>query len=207
MDINNYKYINQIIVTGNIEIDVANFLIKNNRDKTLKHVTAVANRNSEIAEKFGLDKNVCIISGYLHDISTVIHPNDMLSYMRENNLYIDEAELKYPFILHQRISRLLAKTFFKIEDERILSSIECHSTLNAKPTRYDMALFIADKLSWDQEGIPPFFDIVYNNLSYSLERACLAYINYIIDKNMILHPHSWLLEGKEYLENNSLNVY
>ncbi len=67
--------------------------------------------------------------------------------MRENNLYIDEAELKYPFILHQKISRLLANTFFNVEDERILSSIECHSTLKANPTSYDMALFVADKLS------------------------------------------------------------
>ncbi len=44
MDINNYKYVNQIIVTGNIEIDVTNFLIKNNRNKTLKHVMAVAKK-------------------------------------------------------------------------------------------------------------------------------------------------------------------
>ena len=28
--------------------------------------------------------------------------------------------------------------------------------LKAEPTEYDMVLFIADKLAWDQEGIPPF---------------------------------------------------
>ena len=200
MNINNYKYVNITEITSDIVVDVNNFLLENNKKKTLKHVMDVASTNSKIAEKYGLDKNICIISGYLHDISAVIQPNDMLTYMVENNLFVDESERKYPFILHQRISRLLAKTFFNIDDETILSAIECHTTLKSNPSQYDMALFIADKLSWDQKGIPPFYDVVIKSLSLSLEKACLSYINYIIDNGMILHPHSWLIESKEYLE-------
>lgn len=201
IDINRYKYINITEITGNTEFDVSNFLIKNNKLKTLEHVTAVAYTNKKIAEIHGLDKDVCTISGLLHDISAVIHPNDMLNYMFENDLFIDEAERKYPFLLHQRISRLLAKTFFKIDDDAVLSAIECHSTLKFNPSQYDMALFIADKLSWDQEGTPPFYNIVSESLLLSLEEASLAYINYIIDNNIILQPHSWIIEGKKYLEN------
>lgn len=200
MDINNYSYVNTTEITGDVVMDIKNFLLDNNKSKTLKHVIDVANTNSKIAEKYGLDKNLCILCGYLHDISAVIKPQDMLNYMVENNLFIDESERKYPFILHQRISRLIAKNFFNISDEVILSAIECHTTLKANPSQYDMALFIADKLSWDQEGTPPFYDIVIKNLSVSLEKACLSYINYIIDNSMILHPHSWIIESKEYLE-------
>lgn len=200
MNINNYSYVNTTEITGDVVMDIKNFLLDNNKSKTLKHVIDVANTNSKIAEKYGLDKNLCILCGYLHDISAVIKPQDMLNYMVENNLFIDESERKYPFILHQRISRLIAKNFFNISDEVILSAIECHTTLKANPSEYDMALFIADKLSWDQEGTPPFYDIVIKNLSVSLEKACLSYINYIIDNSMILHPHSWIIESKEYLE-------
>ena len=200
MNINNYSYVNTTEITGDVVMDIKNFLLDNDKSKTLKHVIDVANTNSKIAEKYGLDKNLCILCGYLHDISAVIKPQDMLNYMVENNLFIDESERKYPFILHQRISRLIAKNFFNISDEVILSAIECHTTLKANPSQYDMALFIADKLSWDQEGIPPFYDIVIRNLSISLEKACLSYINYIIDNSMILHPHLWIIESKEYLE-------
>ena len=200
MNINNYKYVNITEITSDIVVNVNNFLLENNKQKTLKHVMDVANTNSKIAEKYGLDKDICIISGYLHDISVVIQPNDMLTYMVENNLFVDESERKYPFILHQRISRLLAKAFFNIDNETILSAIECHTTLKSNPSQYDMALFIADKLSWDQKGTPPFYDVVIKSLSLSLEKACLSYINYIIDNSMILHPHSWLIESKEYLE-------
>ena len=202
MNINNYKYVNITKNTGDIIVDVNNFLLENNKKKTLKHVIDAANRNSEIAEKCGLDKDRCIKCGYLHDISAVIQPSDMLTYMVGNNLFIDESERKYPFILHQRISRLLAKSFFNVDDETILSAIECHTTLKSNPSQYDMALFIADKLSWDQGGIPPFYDVVIKNLSLSLEKACLSYINYIIDNNMILYPHSWIIESKKYLQKN-----
>ncbi len=206
MDISRYKYINITEITGKTEFDVSNFLIKNNKLKTLEHVTAVANRINKIAEVYGLDKNVCTISSLLHDISVVSYPNDMLNYVFENDLFIDEAERKYPFLLHQRISKLLAMSFFKIDDDAVLSAIECHSTLKSNPSQYDMALFIADKLSWDQEGTPPFYDIVSESLTLSLEEACLAYINFIIDNNLILHPHSWIIEGQNYLKIYSLNI-
>lgn len=205
MNINNYEYVKITEITGDIIVDIKKFLLENNKSKTLKHVVDVANTNSQIAKKYGLDENICIISAYLHDISTVIQPNDMLNYMYENNLFIDEAERKHSFLLHQRISRLISKDFLGIDDELILSSIECHTTLKQNPSKYDMALFIADKISWDQEGLPPFYDIVIENLSISLEKACLSYINYIIDNNMILYPHSWIIEGKEYLE-KELNI-
>ncbi|CEN77586.1 bis(5'-nucleosyl)-tetraphosphatase (symmetrical) YqeK [Paraclostridium sordellii] len=205
MNINNYEYVKITEITGDIIVDIKNFLLENDKSKTLKHVIDVANTNSKIAKKYGLDENICIISAYLHDISTVIQPNDMLNYMYENNLFIDEAERKHSFLLHQRISRLIVKDFLGIDDELILSAIECHTTLKQNPSKYDMALFIADKISWDQEGVPPFYDIVIENLSISLEKACLSYINYIIDNNMILYPHSWIIEGKEYL-NKELNI-
>ena len=116
MNLNNYRYVNTTKVTGDIVFDVTSFLLRNNKQKTLKHVIDVANTNSEIAEMYGLDKDTCIACGYLHDISAVITPNDMLTYMIENNLFIDESEIKYPFILHQRISRLISKDFFNIDD-------------------------------------------------------------------------------------------
>ena len=68
------------------------------------------------------------------------------------------------------------------------------------PSKYDMALFIADKLMWDQGGVPSYFDVVNAALNHSLEMACLAYIDFVIDNNLILAPHPDLLSAKKYLE-------
>lgn len=52
-----------------------------------------------------------------------------------------------------------------------------------------MALFIADKLAWDREGVPPFYEVVDNALAISLESACYEYMKFMVDNNMLLCPH------------------
>ncbi len=194
-----FLYVQVPDFTGDVADDVYRVLIGNNRQKTFEHVKAVAEMNVKIAEMYNLDKAVCEASGYLHDISAVIAPSDMLVYAQEKGMYIDEAEMRYPFILHQRMSRLVAEQDFRVGDERILSAVECHSTLKVEPSDYDMALFVADKLAWDQEGKPPFYDVVYDALQKSLEEAALVYMKYIVDNKTILYPHRWFLEGMDYL--------
>ncbi|MDD4490718.1 MAG: HD domain-containing protein [Paludibacter sp.] len=206
MDINNFGYIQVPDFTGNFIEDVKNLLVDNNKYETFIHVESVAKMNIKISEQYNLDKAVCKTSAYLHDISTIIRPDDMLSYVRKNKLYIDEAEQRYPFLLHQRISKIIAESIFNITDPNILSAIECHTTLKANPTAYEMALFIADKLSWDQDGNPPFYDTVNNALNRSLESASLTYINYMMENKMILYPHSWFLDGKRYLDSKKNGI-
>ena len=185
--------------TGNIKTDVENLLTANNRRKTFVHVKAVAEANIKIAEQYNLDKDICESSEYLHDISAIIAPSYMLNYAEQNDWYIDEAERKYPFLLHQRISRIIAQEDFNVTDERILSAIEHHSTLQNNPSDYDMALFVADKLTWDGEGEAPFYSIVNNALKESLEAASLAYMDYIVENKMILFPHKWFVDGVTFL--------
>jgi putative nucleotidyltransferase with HDIG domain len=196
-----FSYVNIPDFIGDIKADVKALLELNNKQKTFEHVKAVAEMNMKIAEQYGLDKDIYELGGYLHDISAVITPNDMLAYGVENNWYIDEAEQKYPFLIHQRISKVIAEQDFGITDERILSAVEYHSTLNSNPSAYDMALFVADKLAWDKDDPPPFYSVVDDALKHSLEAASLAYMEYIVEHKMILHPHKWFEEGRAFLRN------
>jgi len=58
----------------------------------------------------------------------------MMQYATENDWYIDEAKVKYLFLLHQRISRIVAQENSGIIDKRILSAVEHHTTLKANPS-------------------------------------------------------------------------
>lgn len=195
-----FSYLTLPELTGDIKADTYSFLSANEKEKTFAHSKAVAETAVKIAEIYNLSTEICEASAYLHDISAVINPDNMLAYIKESNLFLDEAEKRYPFILHQRISKIIAENHFGVTDKDILSAIECHTTLKKNPSPYDMALFIADKLSWDQDGKPPFYDIVSESLHESLEKASLAYIDYIIENKIILYPHSWLTEGRNYLK-------
>jgi HD superfamily phosphohydrolase YqeK len=182
-----------------IMAEIRDLLLSNNKPRVYDHVKEVADMNARIAEQYRLDAKICELCGYLHDVSAVISPVDMLLYAIEKGWRIDEAERKYPFMLHQRISKIIAEQDFCITDERVLSAIECHTTLKTNPSFYDMALFVADKLAWDQEGEAPFYSIVSEALEQSFEAASLAYMDFIVENKMILHPHKWFEAGMRYL--------
>ena len=199
MVFSDFEYI-KLAPPAPLEEQITGTYLLNGRPKTLKHVREVAWTCVKIAEQYGLDREKCRVAGLLHDIGAVMKPEDMVGYTCSRGILLDEAEKRYPFLLHQRISRIFAEEVLGIKDEEILSAVECHTTLKNYPGNYDMALFIADKLSWDREGVPPYCSEVERGLQLSLESACLAYITYSLDNGMILHPHQWFLEAKGYLE-------
>ncbi|MFG6358039.1 MAG: bis(5'-nucleosyl)-tetraphosphatase (symmetrical) YqeK [Acetatifactor sp.] len=199
MILDNFGYIKTEILSGDIRADVKKLLSLNGKNSTYIHVSNVAEKNALIAETYGLDRDKCVIAGLLHDISAVIRPGDMLKYAEENGFDICDAERKYPFLLHQRLSKICAAQYFGISDADILSAIECHTTLKKDASKYDMSLFIADKLAWDREGVPPFYEEVSAALNLSLEAACLQYMQYMVAHDMILCPHDRWTSAYEQL--------
>jgi len=187
-------------LNSDLQARVERILCDNGKEATFTHVCAVADAAVRLAEKFGLDAEVCRTAGLLHDISAVIKPADMLAGAEEKGWYIDEAERKYPFLLHQRVSKVVAEEDFGITDPRVLSAIEVHTTLKKDFSPYDLAVFLADKIAWDRGGEPPYRVAVEKALEASLETAAGAYIDFVMGNGMILHPHAWLLEAKTELD-------
>lgn len=124
-----FSYVKTEPLSGDVRTDVKNILLLNNKRNTYVHASNVADRSALIAKRYGLDQDKCVIAGLLHDVSAIIKPEDMLKHVSDNRLEICEAERKFPFLLHQRMSRMCAAEYFKISDEDVLSAIECHTTL------------------------------------------------------------------------------
>ena len=69
-----------------------------------------------------------------------------------------------------------------------------------KLSNWIFIIFLADKIAWDQNGIPPYLDDLLKQLECSLEEAALFYINYLLDHGIkVIHP--WILDAKSQLEN------
>ncbi|MPN55779.1 hypothetical protein SDC9_203463 [bioreactor metagenome] len=69
-------------------------------------------------------------------------------------------------------------------------------------TELDLLLFVADKVKWDQKGVPPYLEDVVNGLNISLEHGAYAYIKYLMDnKSNLKVIHPWLVDAY-----NSLRV-
>ena len=174
-------------------------LLANGRPKTLAHVQAVSDECAALARRFQLDEGQCRLAGMLHDISAVIRPSDMLRWAEEHPLPLCEAERRHPFLLHQRLSAIVAREDFGVTDEAVLSAIACHTTLRAQASSIDMALFLADKIAWDQPGEPPYLDALSAALEQSMEAACLAYMKHTVESGRLLYPHTNWTRAMEWL--------
>lgn len=174
-------------------------LLRHDKPHIWAHSQAVAEASRKIARQYGLDEDVCAQAAYAHDIGGILPPAEMLAQARALGWALDPAEEAHPFLLHQRFSCSLCEEALGISDARILSAVACHTTLKAEAGPYDMALFIADKLAWDQAGQPPYETAVRQALACSLPAACLAYIDYTMENGMILMPHQWFLQARAFL--------
>lgn len=174
---------------------IRNRYLSNHKENTLKHVEEVADTAVWLAEVYHLDSVKVKLAALLHDISAIMTPQDMYELAKMRGLEIDAAEEKYHFLLHQRISRIIAQEDYGINDSDILDAIECHTTLKKNVSMYDKIIFIADKISWDQKGVPPYYDILKDKVVESLDEACYFYINYQFENNLLLMPHQWIKES------------
>ena len=180
---------------------IRNRYLSNHKENTLKHVEEVADTAVWLAEVYHLDSVKVKLAALLHDISAIMTPQDMYELAKMRGLEIDAAEEKYHFLLHQRISRIIAQEDYDINDSDILDAIECHTTLKKNASMYDKIIFIADKISWDQKEVPPYYDIFKDKVVESLDEACYFYINYQFENNLLLMPHQWIRDAYEELRN------
>lgn len=182
-------------VDDELESKIYHTYIKYHKEHTYNHVVAVAKVAAKLAEKYHLDIKKCVIASLLHDISAIISADMMYDLAVKNHFDLDPAKEKYHFLLHQRISKLMAVEKFAITDEDILSAIECHTTLKKDASDYDMVVFLADKIAWDQDGKPPYYDMMTDAVNISLTYACYIFIKYQFDHGCLLMPHQWLIEA------------
>ncbi|EOY2608598.1 bis(5'-nucleosyl)-tetraphosphatase (symmetrical) YqeK [Enterococcus faecalis] len=172
--------------------EIKQYLVSKNCEKTYYHCMEVGEYAYQLGEKYLTSPEKLSIAGYLHDISAVYPNNQRISIAQKYGIELNETEMAFPMIIHQKISKSIAKMDFGIEDNEILSAIECHTTLKKNYSDIDLVLFVADKIKWDQEGKPPYLDGLLQALNCSLENAAYFYIDYILKHDIkVVHPWLW----------------
>ena len=172
--------------------EIKQYLVSKNCEKTYYHCMEVGEYAYQLGEKYLTSPEKVSIAGYLHDIYAIYPNNQRISVAQKYGIELNEAEMAFPMIIHQKISKSIAKMDFGIEDNEILSAIECHTTLKKNYSDIDLVLFVADKIKWDQEGKPPYLDGLLQALNCSLENAAYFYIDYILKHDIkVVHPWLW----------------
>lgn len=181
--------------TLTLEENVKNNFKRAGNETTLIHTLQVRYNILNLAKRFGIDEEKAVAAALLHDISSLIPTSNYLETAELYGLEILPEERRIPLLLHQKLSRVIAVETFNISDKEVLNAIACHSTLRKNASDLDKILFLADKLSWKPEDLPPFMPLVNNQLRHSLNGAVYCYLfNYRqqLDSQAV---HPWLKEA------------
>lgn len=194
------------VQTGDIRHDAPTFLTAHGFPETAAHVADVAKVAKHLAARFGEGaaqaEAQAETAAWLHDISSVFPNETRIAVAEAFGLTVLPEERAYPMIVHQQLSAVLARELFHVRDPVTLSAIACHTTLKAGATRLDTIVFIADKIAWDQQGIPPYLPALTDALEHSLDAAAFVYLDWLWQQREtlgIIHP--WFRDA--YIERAS----
>jgi HD superfamily phosphohydrolase YqeK len=77
------QFVDGIVFTQNLKIDIENFLNCHNENETFQHTIKVATEASRTALLFDADPELAEQAGLLHDVSNVIPITKMMSIAKE----------------------------------------------------------------------------------------------------------------------------
>lgn len=194
----NHSVLTNLVTVPDLGVDIRDgmlrFLDVNGCRKTAGHCVQVGTEAKKIAEQYGLDGQRAAVAGWLHDISAVIPDERRADVADQLGIDVLAEERTFPMIIHQKLSVVIAQELFGIDDPAILSAIGCHTTLKLHATPLDKAVFVADKIQWDQAGAPPYLKDIRAALDHSLDAASHCYLAYLFQNKAqlkVVHPWAW----------------
>lgn len=187
-----YPYINGTLLAGDVAADAVRLLRDRGRADTAEHCRRVAVEAARLARLWGVDETSAAVGGWLHDISAIVPHDDRLSVSDALGLPVLAEERVAPMLLHQKLSAAIAHEVLAVAEPSILSAIGCHTTLRAGSSNLDKIVFVADKITWDQPGAPPYIAAIRMAVEQSLDLAAYCYLDYLWQRRDTLPAmHPW----------------
>jgi putative nucleotidyltransferase with HDIG domain len=141
-----------ISLSGNIEQDMLALQTATGHANVAEHCQRVSAEAMRLAKQFGADLEKARIAGLLHDISDIIPLSGAVVAGKKFGLKLFPEEERFPMILHQRLSVVVAREVFHVEDAEILSAIECHITLKPRRIYWKRSYLLQTRSSGTSRG-------------------------------------------------------
>ncbi len=124
---------------------------KNLTEKRYYHTLCVYKLAVKLAQIHGESQEKAAIAALFHDIAKEMSKEKILKLFNENGIIKYEVD-NHPFaVWHALAGSIIAQYDYGIDDEDILSAIECHSTGKENMTLLDKIIYIADVASEDRQ--------------------------------------------------------
>lgn len=162
-------------------------------EKRYMHSISVMHMAEELAKIYNVDIETAKIAGILHDNAKEMTSQEMLDYIKKNNINISEVEKVNISLLHGKIGADIAKIKYGV-NEQIQNAIKYHTTTNPNMDKLAKIIYVSDKIELNRKT--DLFDIESERelAKKDLDKALLLIINnttqYLIENNKLIAPES-----------------
>lgn len=163
------------LIVGELNDHVKVYLESFQRQDIYEHTLEVVDQVKCLHRDFDFDLDKCTVSAYLHDLGRVVPKKEMVYFCQSFGYLPLKGELYAPDLLHQVASKIIACEIFGIEDVEVLEAVACHTTLKMNPNQTEMILFLADKLSWNEDRFAYLKAKMRRGLEDSMEEGIFQY--------------------------------
>lgn len=167
-------------------------------EKRYIHSLGTMKKARELAVAYGEDEEKAAFAGLIHDIAKEKSKEEILEYVKKNNIQMDEIEEKQLGLMHAKLGASIAKEKYNA-DEKVQKAILYHTTGNIKMDRFAKIIYLADKLEENRnyEGVEELREIA----KVDLDKAILITIDFVLEKSIrlkrLIHPNT--IEIRNYI--------
>lgn len=163
------------LIDGELREHVKMYLESFQCQDIYEHTLKVVDQVKNLHRQFDFDLDKCIISAYLHDLGRIVPKEEMTQFCQSFGYSPLKGEIQAPDLLHQVASKIIANEIFGVQDREVLEAVACHTTLKRNPNQIEMVLFLADKLSWDENQFSYLKSNINKGLEDSMEEGIFQY--------------------------------
>ena len=144
-----------------------------------EHTLGVAYTCQALAMRYEYDLQKAELAGLLHDCAKRFDNETMLLKCLKREIPMTDGELRDPSLLHAKLGAWYAREKYGIDDQEILTAIECHTTGKKDMSLLDKILYVADYIEpgrYKASELPAMRKLAF----IDLDLACLSIMESIL---------------------------
>ena len=156
-----------------------------------EHSVSVSYTCIALAMRYGYSLEKAELAGLLHDCAKRYTDNELIARCRKHELPLTESELKAPAVIHAKYGAWMARNKFGIQDEEILSAIQCHTTGKPGMGMLDKILYIADYIEPRRDkasNLARMRYLAFQDLDETVYQILEGTLGYLSAKGGFVHP-------------------
>lgn len=182
------------------EEQIIEYVKKHISEKRFNHSVGVMQRAEVLAKIYGEDSLKARKVAIAHDIAKEFTKEQNLDYIKQNNIQVDEIELKNMGLLHGKIGADIAKKVLGFSDD-MCEAIIAHTTAKENMSMLSKILYAADKTELGRKSENYNIEFERKLADENIDVAIIYMIDETLKVNInerkLIHPDSIL--ARNYL--------